>query len=182
MSDKAVGFLEIADRLKLALDLQSELQLAARLGFKQSAWSTRKTRGSLPSREIDALIIEESLNPEFIYHGIGSVHLDVDSQSWEVGFNKRLAQILCIQTYCRVLMHEGYKAPYLKSIVENKSEPSAKLLRDMHRCLKLDLNWLMCGDIESAQTSLETSLLSAYRKADKQGQEFIRRAAGLASK
>lgn len=173
MSDKNVGFLEVADRLRMALDLDSEQQLAARLGLKQSAWSTRKTRDSLPITKIDTLIQSEQLNPEFIYHGIGSVHLDIDAESWQAGFHKRLAQSLSLETYVGILVREGYKASQLKAVATGKAEPTAQLLRDLRRCLQLDLNWLVCGDSGAALTDYERSLLAGYRKADAPQQQAV---------
>lgn len=180
MSDKNSGFLAIANRLRTALDISSDALLAERLGLKYSAWSMRKSRGTLPTQEIDALINAEGLNPEFIYDGKGPVHLDVDGESWSDGFQKRLAQSLRLENYIGVLIPEGHSRAQLKSIATGKTEPPAKLLRDMRRCLALDLNWLVCGDTDAALDRDERALVAAYRKAPTVGKEFIRHASGMA--
>ncbi|WP_310613046.1 hypothetical protein [Limnohabitans sp.] len=182
MVDKNVGFLGVADRLRLALDLPSEAQLAERLGMKQSAWSTRKTRGQLPTAEIDALISAEGLNPEFIYEGTGPVHLDVDGESWESGFRKRVEQSLGQSTYTDVLVREGHKKTDLKAALTGKQAPSAKLLRDMRRSLQLDMNWLICGDTDTALSRDERAVVDAYRSATKEGKTTIAQVAAMAPK
>lgn len=173
MSDKTIGFLECSKRLALALSVTDDVQVAAHLGLSKTAFNNRKKRGSLPHKEIDALILSEGLNPEFIYQGIGSVHLDIDGESWQAGFQKRIAQCLGIETYVGVLVREGYKAPKLKAIASGKAEPPAQLLRDMRRCLQLDLNWLVCGDSEAVMSQYERLLLTSYRKADAPQQQAV---------
>lgn len=173
MVDKNLGFLEVLQRLKMALDCSDDVQVAARLGISKTAFNNRKLRGSLPVEAIDALIQDEGLNPEFIYQGIGSVHLDIDGESWQAGFNKRLAQSLGMETYLGILVREGYKANQLKEVAKGLREPSPQMLRDMRRCLQLDLNWLVCGDSDAALTPYERSLLVGYRKADAPQQQAV---------
>lgn len=180
MVDRNVGFSSVVGRLLLALDLPSESQLAAALGLKQSTWSTRKTRGSLPAEAIDALIERDQLNPEFIYRGTGPVHVDVDAGSWEASYRKRLKQ--CLVEYRPVLVSQGHKAADLKATADGKKEALPALLRDMRRFLTVDLNWLLTGEIATEVTPEERALLSAYRNAPVAGKEFIRQAAGMAAK
>jgi transcriptional regulator with XRE-family HTH domain len=182
MVDKNVGFLGVANRLRLALDLPSEAQLAERLGMKQSAWSTRKTRDQLPIKEIDALISAEGLNPEFIYKGDGSVHLDVDNESWSNGFQKRIEQSIGLATYMELLIREGHTKTTLKAVLAGKQEPTSKLLRDMRRCLQLDMNWLICGDIDTALNKEERAVVDSYRRATKEGKTTIAQVASIAPK
>lgn len=173
-------FIETIERLKFVLEIPSDVQLAEKLGLKQSAWARRKARASLPKELIDALINSEGLNPEFIYDGIGPVHLDVDGESWASGFHKRIQQTIGLETYIGILVHEGHSKAALKAVAAGKQEPSAKLLRDIRRCLQVDMNWLICGDAEGALDRDERALIAAYRKAPAVGKEFIRHASGMA--
>lgn len=181
MSDKNMGFMAIADRLKMAVGIQVDMDLAKRLGLSPNAWNMRKARESLPTKQIDALINAEGLNPEFVYDGTGPVHLDVDGESWASGFHKRMEQSLGLTTYVDLLVREGYSKATLKAVASGKQEPSAKLLRDIRRCLQVDMNWLICGDADGALDRDELALVAAYRKAPSVGKEFIRQASGMAS-
>lgn len=180
MFDKEI-FLEVLSRLKLVLDVDGDAAVAVRLGLSKTAFNNRKLRGSLPTSAIEALIESEGLSREFIYEGTGSVHVDTDAGSWEAGLNKRLAQSLGLATYVDVLVREGYAKAALKAVAGGKQAPLPKLLRDMRRCLALDLNWLVCGDTDTALSQEERALVAAYRKAPSVGKEFIRQAAGMAA-
>ena len=195
--EKKMAFGEICDRLKLVLDLSSDVQLAEKLGLKQTAWAQRKSRNSLPTEAIDALIESECLNPEFIYEGNGPVHRDLNELDWEAIFWQRMSKSLT-QTSRDTMERdtagraekERYTQAKLKGIAEGKYAPTpkerqgarylARLLRDMRRSLKIDLNWLLCGDVDTALNQEERALVTAYRKAPTVGKEFIRHAAGMA--
>jgi transcriptional regulator with XRE-family HTH domain len=181
MSDKSMGFMAIADRLKMAVGIQVDMDLAKRLGLSPNAWNMRKARESLPTKQIDTLINAEGLNPEFVYDGTGPVHLDVDGESWASGFSKRMAQSLGLATYVDLLVREGYSKTALKAIASGKQEPGVKLLRDIRRCLQVDMNWLICGDADGALDRDERALVAAYRKAPTASKEFIRHASGMAN-
>ena len=191
-------FADVASRLRLVLDLSSDVQLAEKLGLKQSAWSTRKTRNNLPTEAIDELIESECLNPEFIYQGNGPVHRDLNELDWEAIFWQRMAKRLpqtsrntMVRDTAERTEEERYTQAQLKGIAEGKYAPTpkerqgarhlARFLRDMRRSLKTDLNWLICGDLDSALAADERALIEAYRKAPSVGKEFIRRAAGMAA-
>lgn len=183
MPDKNNGFQQVVDRLLMALDLPSELQLALALGLKQSTWSTRKTRNSLPREAIDSLIEREDLNPEFIYLGTGSVHIPVDGQAWGEAFQKALAAVLKRDEGW--LVREGYQKKELKAIATGKATLTPaeawRLVRDLRQVCKVDLNTFFCDEPASGLNGDESALVEAYRKVDKTGKTFILHAAGLAA-
>lgn len=182
MSDKIAGFLSVLPRLKLALDCEDDGGVAERLGLSKQAFHNRKQRGSLPKKEIDALISTEGLNPKFIYEGTGPVHLDVDDGSWSSGFQKRVEQSLGLSTYTELLARDGHTKAALKAVLTGKQDPSAKLLRDMRRSLQLDMNWLICGDTDTALSKEERAMIDAYRSATKEGKSTIAQVASMAPK
>lgn len=172
MSDKNSRFLEVAERLKLALDLPSDLRLATALGMKQSTWSTSKTRGTLPTAAIDDLIEREGLNPEFIYNGTGNVMIEDDGHTWHDGFVKRL-QHLNLETMQGLLVREGHKASDIKAVVAGKQQPTMELLRDWRRIGRMDLNWVINGDLAETPNDEEQALLLLYRKATPERQKEL---------
>jgi transcriptional regulator with XRE-family HTH domain len=180
MSDKPNGFMEVTDRLRLVLELSTEGQLAAKLGFSVAAWSQRKKRNSLPTREIDSLIAAEQLNPEFIYGGVGPIHVAIDTKAWKDVLTKKLAAILQISVYENVLISNGYKPAFLKDVAAGKKLPTIELLRDMHDQLACDLNALICN--ERGVSPDEVGLLSDFRIANKEGKALVLGAANFAAK
>ena len=183
MPNEKKVFLDVAARLRLALDLPSDAQLASSLGLKQSAWSTRKTRNNLPKEAIDALIEREQLNPEFIYYGTGSVHVPVDGSAWGPKFQAALAAVL--QQEEGWLVREGYQKKTLRTIAAAKTPLAPddvwRLVRDLRKVCKIDLNAFFCDEPGAALSGDEAALVDAYRKVDKVGKGFILHAAGLAA-
>lgn len=201
MNNEKKVFLDVAARLRLVLDLPSDAQLASSLGLKQSAWSTRKTRNNLPKEAIDALIEREQLNPEFIYYGIGSVHVPADDAAWGKTFQALLSRALKSEEGW--LIRDGYQKTDLKAIAAGKApsswleaeDPKAAasgkkqlplehvwmFVRDLRKVCKIDLNAFFCDEPGAALSSDEAALVEAYRKAEKVGKGFILHAAGLAA-
>lgn len=73
MENSDNSFQGVIDRLRVASTLPSEQALAERLGLKRSAFTVRKSRGSLPRTEIDAFIAAQGLNSEWVYEGRGTM-------------------------------------------------------------------------------------------------------------
>jgi hypothetical protein len=171
MPDGNNAFAEVADRLKRSLNLVTDSDLGEALGFAAAAWNKRKMRGSLPAKEISELIEREGLNEEYIWKGVGPVHIAIDGEAWAEGFHKRLASTLSLETYRGTLVSQGYKDKDLKAVASGKQEPSPPLLRDMHRYLGIDLNWLICD--EPSMSVQEKGLIHNYRRAGEDGQRLI---------
>lgn len=182
--EKNHPFGEVCDRLKLVLDLSSDVQLSAKLGLKQSAWARRKERNSLPTDAIDALIESEQFNPEFIYHGTGPVHVPVEGAAWGPRFQTALAAAL--EQEEGWLVREGYQKKTLKSIAAGKAPLSPDdvwpLIRDLRKVSKIDLNAFFADEPGSALSGEEAALVDAYRNASKEGKSFIQQAAAMAGK
>lgn len=181
-SDEKISFDAICGRLKLVLDLSSDVKLAEALGLKQSAWARRKARVSLPREAIDAVIQREQLNPEFIYYGTGSVHAPVDGVAWGPKFQAALAARLKQEEGW--LVREGYQKKDLKAIAAGKAPftpvEAWRLVRDLRKVCKIDLNAFFCDEPAAGLDADEAALVDAYRKVDKTEKGFILHAAGLA--
>lgn len=182
MSDKNTGFMAVADRLKMATDIQIDIDLAKRLGLTANAWNMRKARESIPTAQIDALIQSEQLNPEFIYYGTGPVHVPVDGAAWGERFRTALADVL--KSNEGWLIREGYKKTELKALAAGKAAlpPEAiwRLVRDLRQVCRIDLNAFFCDEPTASMNPDEEALVAAYRKVDKAGKAFILHASGLA--
>jgi hypothetical protein len=125
---KRLAFTAVTARLLRVLGIPSENQLAARLGMKQSTWSSRKTRGALPTVAIDRLIKQEQLNPAYVYEGRGSFHL-----------SPALDRLFELQTAIREKLAPFRLTPgrttfmvQLLMAVETGDEPKLKTLLDDH--------------------------------------------------
>lgn len=186
------NFQEVTKRLLLALAMDKETDLGQRLGFKQSTWAQRKLRGSLPTEQIDALIAQEAINPEYVYNGTGSVY---EGAGWAHEYKARAASLRLAKAYLTPLGHavalvdaltkmdanDGYKSTAYKFITA---------LRDAYKINEYDLTFLITGvdthqaDDVSSITPLskeEHELIEIYQSATKQGQAFIRRAASMSA-
>lgn len=62
---------EVLQRLKQALQLDTDTQLAGELGLSTQALNKRKLRGSLPTEEIDTVIETHGLSAAWVYSGKG---------------------------------------------------------------------------------------------------------------
>lgn len=177
-------FEDVVKRLRFVLDLSSDLQFSERLGLKPSTWAMRKARHSLPTTEIDALLKSEQLSPEYVYYGTGDVHIPLEGESWEQTYAKRNNSIF--SELAEWLLSKGHTKKDLHALATAAGSLPRYLhiLRDLHLHMRIDLNWLIAASNseESIYSRQEQDLINAYRKADKQGQDFIRRAAGMASK
>lgn len=172
MSDKTQGVIEVLERLKVALNLPDEASLAPLLGMSRTALNNRKVRGSMPAENIDALVEREGLNPEFIYNGTGNVMVEDDGHTWHDGFVKRL-QHLNLETMQGLLVREGHKPSDIKAVAAGKQQPTMELLRDWRRIGRVDLNWVINGDLAETPSEEEQALLMLYRKAAPERQKEL---------
>ena len=172
MSDKSLGFMEMVKRLMAVMSVDSEVALAQLLGFKQNTWSMRKSRGSIPTDAIDALIASEGLNAEYVYKGTGRPYAEEDGHTWHDGFVKRL-QHLKQGSVQDLLEREGHLAKDTKAVADGKNQPSVELLRDWRRISNVDLNWVINGDLSQGPTEEEQALLLLYRKATPERQKEL---------
>lgn len=183
-----IEFQTVVDRLKLILGCQTETAVGERLGFTQSTWASRKMRGSLPRKEIDALIKAEQLNPEFIYKGIGDVHITFDGKPWETGYAER-AKVFIGELGKGFLAdrghHEGLIEAISKPVLGSGPYQVLTALRDLVVMFDIDINALLTGHapkVAAASAELpadEQALLAAYRKASEAEREMLRRVAGM---
>jgi hypothetical protein len=175
-------FASVIQRLRLVLEVDSDLVLAEKLGLKTTAWAMRKARGSLPRAEIDAILKKEEINPEFIYNGTGNVHIPVEGASWEDLYRERAALINEVWDYLKPMGHSKQRVAALAKASADVA-PYLQLLRDVHHITRVDLTWLITAQRAEAieYTREERDLVGAYRSASSQGKQFIRNAAGMAS-
>ena len=170
---KKADFLMVLVRLKLALACEEDAAVAARLGLSQTAFNNRKQRGSLPIDKINALIQNEKLNPRFIYQGLGTVHLDSDYLSWDLGFRKRIQTSINDDKRREALVRQGNDPEFVNAVIQGEQRPSPRLLRDIHVLLGVDINWLVLGEPHSCLNHRERHLIDTYRQASPAGQAFI---------
>lgn len=79
-------FAEIMSRLMTSLGLKNEYELGQLLGFKKDTFSARKTRGSIPQKEIKLLCAEKLINFDWALTGEGSMKKDEGAKAAGEGF------------------------------------------------------------------------------------------------
>lgn len=77
--EEDVEFQAVIDRLKRAMGVQTNKAVAEGLGLTASNLGERKTRGALPTREIDAYCAESHVNRDWVYGGVGTMWSDADA-------------------------------------------------------------------------------------------------------
>lgn len=161
----------VVDRLKRVLKIDSDQALASELGMTQSAWSNRKTRGSLPTKHIDALIARYGLGRDFIYEEKGPTH-SLDSESDRRALFAAKLHLLLGGPEARSLMHQnGYTDQDIDAVLGGHEPPSPALLRDARVILGADLHDLLCDEPPMQQA--EEDLVRSFRASD----ELLRKAA-----
>lgn len=143
-------------------------------------------RGAVPVDQIDALIAQEDLNPEFIYNGTGNVHAPVEGQTWQAQYTDR-AKFIEVE--------KGWLKPqgHTDALVAGLMNPSGKILqvlvalRDLHDNSGVDLNWLLCAkpavpDEEPLPPEAQ-ALLTIFQALNKHGRSaLLQTATALAQK
>lgn len=165
MPDLSSGFLEVSERIKGALGIKDDAELAARLGMTKTAFQNRKSRGSLPREKIDALLENEGLSPEYAYSGKGRQYLESEDFTWRDGVANRVAQVLELETCRNALIACGYAQGDLDQWRSKKTPANVDLLYDLRRRVLIDLNWLVAGDQVEKLEENEKTVLNLYRNA-----------------
>lgn len=86
--------LPILERLKQALRMDTDTQLAEALGLSVQALNKRKMRGSLPTDEIDTLVNERGLAAAWVYSGIGPMYEGGEAEARRMAEMQELSEQL----------------------------------------------------------------------------------------
>lgn len=164
-------FDQVVRRVKLAMGASPDYELAALLGFDPRAWSKRRERRSLPTRQIDALIAREGLNAEWVYHGVGAMHRVADEPSNEGGVLERLRHEVSRRSALILCSGDNALQRDLQDVLDGVQPVTPALLRRMRLTLRTDLNWLLCG--EEPLSEVEKKLVAQYRNAGAVGQRAL---------
>ncbi|MCP4344935.1 MAG: bacteriophage CI repressor [Desulfobacterales bacterium] len=76
-------FQEFWERIKSATDIRTQGDLASILGVRQATVSDAKKRNSVPAEWLMKLYQSHKLNPVWLAHGIGPVHIQQECESSE---------------------------------------------------------------------------------------------------
>jgi len=119
----------IFERLKKALKVETDGDLAARLGLSYQAFNKRKVRGSLPREEVETLIDELGLNPAWVYSGEDPMYEGGEAQQKrEQDYRDLVAQMTAMS-----LHNETRRAvePLIKGLVWGDSSSVERWLEDV---------------------------------------------------
>ncbi len=90
------NFDEIISRLKTAINVSNDADLAGRMDMKPNTFSNRKKAGSLPYEEIIRIADSENVNINWLFTGQGSVHRDQPIASPEDTLDQRHTVLLSL--------------------------------------------------------------------------------------
>lgn len=91
--DGLPNFDVICHRLRLALELKSDTELAAKLGLSPQALYNRRKRNAVPAMELDYLIEKTGLNPAWVYGGEQPVFSERALQQRQAELRDALSEI-----------------------------------------------------------------------------------------
>lgn len=137
----------IFERLKKALHLDSDVELASSLGFAYQAFSKRKLRGSLPREEIETLIHERGLNSSWVFSGDGPMFEGGEADAKrEQDWHDLLQQIEAMTLHNET---RGFVEPIVRGVVWGDSDKVERHLKEA-----------------TGLTPQERAILRAYRAGD----------------
>jgi Bacteriophage CI repressor helix-turn-helix domain len=138
---------EVFERLKEALKLPSDVELAQALGLGYQAFSKRKLRNSLPREEVETLIEQNHLCTEWVYAGTGPMYEGGEAQEKRLrDFDDLVTQIHAMSLHNQVT---EVVETLIRGVVWGDKAQVQKVVRDL-----------------SKLTPEEQQLVSAYRNAD----------------
>ena len=171
-------------RLKQAVGLQTDKEIAELLGLDASALNTRKTRGSFPR---DALMALAESRPElkidvtYVLSGIGREQMNARI----AGLGDRIKVVrggLPVPDFAARL---GIDEAELLRIERGEKTPSSDaVIAVINAYPEVDPLWLASGERTQLDGDLshdEVVLVSNYRMASAEGRELVRRLAASAA-
>jgi hypothetical protein len=90
------NFEEVVSRLKLAVNINNDADLASRMGMKPNTFSNRKKAGSLPYEEIIRLADSENVNINWLFSGQGPRYRNELQGSPEETLSQRHSALLTL--------------------------------------------------------------------------------------
>ena len=186
MQEKNVDFfLNAVNRLKTALGVSKDKEVAAALGISEKAFNARKTRNSFPLD--DLLRLAESrpeLNVENILYGGptsggGEEYLDENFVARQKAIN-RMAVLI------NAMPLREFTRDRLRAVMTGDLEKDGAILAEAIRSETLGIDFVTGKSIEGAapQTALpprQRALLDNYEHADESGKKIIEGTASFAA-
>lgn len=170
-------------RLKQAVKLTADQDVAALLGVTKAAFSDRKKRGSFPEDKLWALAKkrpELDLDTHYVLNGVTAKSAASQMLS---NFGSRLREVRGEQPLDAFAQRIGVTPADLIALEEGHRTPTTdEVLRLQQAHPKHSVNWLLGGDAPTLAippSDLEVILLTNYRNSSAEGQEAMRRLAAF---
>jgi transcriptional regulator with XRE-family HTH domain len=179
------SFERAALRLKEALGVQTDKEVATLLGMEVSAFNKRKTRGSFPEKELRTLAQQRPELALDVGHVLTGEATQIAVTRMALNLGPRFREIRGDRTTEAFAALLG-TTPEVISAIEGQTQlPTTELLRKLAAVHPdKDLIWLWGGELpplDSPLTGIETILVMNYRTSSKEGQAALRRAAAFHS-
>jgi hypothetical protein len=122
---------EVFERLKEALKLPSDVELAQALGLAYQAFSKRKLRNSLPREEVETLVEQHQLCHEWVFAGTGPMYEGGEAQEKRVrDFDDLVAQIHAMSLHNQV---SSVVETLVRGVVWGDKAKVQKVVRDLSK-------------------------------------------------
>lgn len=170
-------------RLKHALRVSNDADVAKALGMSKTAFAERKRRGSFPDRQLLALAAARpdlQLDPSFVLHG--ETAADTAAKMLK-NFGPRLKELRgdrSIDAFADAVHIPPTEVAKLERGERAPTRQEAMSLQEAHA--QYSARWVLGGEaptLESALDHLEIVLLHNYRASTPEGQDLLRRQAAM---
>jgi hypothetical protein len=126
------NFEEVISRLKIAINISNDADLAGRMEMKPNTFSNRKKAGSLPYEEIIRLADSESVNINWLFSGEGPMYRDQLQAPPEDTLSQRQTNLLQLfdaldEDQQREILATAQKEERLKRMAEQLEDLKKKL-------------------------------------------------------
>lgn len=177
------SFLECVARLKRALGVSKDIEVAELLGFSKAAFSERKRRDAFPDRELRALAAKRPdlrIDVDFVLTGESSKQT---AERMLANFGPRLKEIRGDRTPAAFAKLLGITVKDVAALEGGQRRPTTQeVIRLQEAHPDRSVNWLFGGDaprLDRALDDLEVILVQNYRASAPEAREALRQQAAF---
>lgn len=177
------SFEDALKRLKHALRVSNDTEVANALGMTKTAFAERKRRGSFPDRQLLNLAASQpelGLDTAYILNGETAKSA---AERMLLNFPTRLSEVRgdrSIDEFAKVI---GVTAADVIKLEAGKRKPTRQeALRVQQAHPQYSASWVLGGDapaLDAELDHLEVNLIRNYRAASAEGQDLLRRQAAM---
>lgn len=176
------SFKEASLRLKQALGLEMDKDVADALGMTKRSWAGRKVSGKFPEKELRALAQrrpELGIDVDYVLTGLKGDEI----QSAVSGISERIRSMRGVRSV-EDMAAEADVTPD-KWVAAERGAHDAEFIKQIITCMDVDPVWLLMGESQQLSRELdhmEVALVENYRRSSAEAQDLMRRMAVLSAR